>query len=220
MRIFSYFIVFIMLTGSVCSQTTRDWKISDYLQNLPKQYKTYEGDIPEPTDEYTFIDVRNGYAAYLMSPNGNPDEYFFEMAMFKPKKGEPTLVVSNYKYDFVCFDYDTFFLQKQGSKWVDVKSDVLPVLTEKMFFADSEAYDYYVKQKEKFGDKVSGLVMHFYPPRSGTVMNVNLELCDYVDDSIVESDANNYRTITDALKTISLSWNKETGKFEVIPEED
>ncbi len=219
LRIVSYSIVLVALAATAFSQQTRNWKISDFLRELPKQYKTYEGDISQPTPESTFIDLKNGYAAYLTVPNGDKAEVFFEMAMFNSQKEEPTIVVSNYKYDFVCFDYDTFFLQKKGKRWVDVRSKVLPKLSEEMFFVDPESYEYYVEQKKKLGDKVGGLSMHFYPPREGTVMNVSLDLCDYVDDSVIESEANNFLTVSDALKTISLKWNKEIAKFEIVTEQ-
>lgn len=220
MKIISLFIAIAALSSSAFSQYSSDWKISDYLKNLPKQYKTYESDISEPTVESTLIDDKNGYAAYLTAPKGDPEKVYFEMALFKPQKGAPTIVVSNYNYDFVCFKYDTFFLQKQGNNWIEVRSKVLPALSDEIFFVDSESYEYYKSLKNKLGDRVGGLVMHFYPPRRGTVIGVKLELCDHVDDSVEESEANNFLTVTDALKTILLSWNREKGKFEIVSQQE
>ncbi|MCB1025482.1 MAG: hypothetical protein KDB79_13885 [Acidobacteria bacterium] len=219
-KAFGSFVILVLAACQVISQSKPDRKISDYLKELPKQYKTYEGDISEPTPESTFIDEKNGYAAYLNVPNGPTDEVYFEMAMFRPDNGAPTVVVSNYKYDFVCFSYDTFFLQVKAGQWIDVKSRVLPELTEEMFFVDEESYKYYKEQKKKFGDRVGGLAMHFYPPRMGTSMDVRLELCDWVDDSIKEGEANNFLTVSDALKTLVLNWKKNKGRFEVAPDEE
>ena len=88
----------------------KDWNIADYVENLPKKYKTFRGDFSSPSKETTVIDEANGYAAYMDSPpSGNSERSpIFEMALFKSQTKPPLFVVSNMKNDHVCTTYETF----------------------------------------------------------------------------------------------------------------
>ncbi len=206
-------IFFVFSVSTAFAQKNSDWKISDYLENLPKEYKVFTGDFIaiNPTAETTLIDDKNGYAAYFDQPFKNENAFpIFEMAVFKKKNGEEILVVSNMISDPVCNEYKTFFLQRAGANWLDVKTKVLPKLTPQMFFDSAKTANEFLKAQKKIGNS-TGLNLRFSPPRQGTAMNVKLEICDYVPDDF--SGEIDFQKFIDKSKTLALRWNKENGIF-------
>ena len=159
MRFLWVFLITITLITSVYSQKpVNQWKISDYLDNLPAKYKLL-GNFAGPTENTTIIDNKNGYAAYLHGED-DPSYAALEMALFKPNKGIPTLVVTNVEDDHVCGNNYSHFLQLRGKRWIDVKSKVLPKLDFSMIFVDGkndDSYKFYQKLQKKYGDKISNL---------------------------------------------------------------
>lgn len=207
----------VLTTNALSQKPVSKWQISDYLENLPEKYKQLGHHNP-PTKKTTIIDNKNGYAAYL----GSEDEFaepILEMALFKPKKGTPTIVVTNLEDDHVCMNSYTYFLQVKNNKWVDVKDIVLPKLDFSMIFIDGkndETYKFYQEMQKKYGDKVASLEYIFSPPRIGTKMEVNLGMCDWIDERVEENeDLEGYTMIPDSFKPIFLQWNKSKGKFEI-----
>ena len=101
----------------------------------------------------TIIDDKNGYAAYQNQRVDKRDAplRFFEIAKFNSGNGYATLVITNLKDDHVCTEYETFFLQKRGGHWIDVKSQVLPKLNESLFFKDAKSYKRFQKIEKKLG---------------------------------------------------------------------
>ncbi len=217
MKIIYFCLIFIVLSSTAFSQQTR-WQISDYLKNLPKKYKTFGGDnVALEEQRKTIIDNKNGYAAY-QNPKLDDDTEpltFFEIAKFNSQRRYPTIVATNYIYDQVCDEYQTFFLQKRGNMWVDVKSLVLPKIKISMFFQDSKTYSQFVKLEKKLSSKIGGYYMQFKPPRIGTKMEVKLVFCDYADDDVSKADYDDYQAITKKVSAIYLKWNKSSNKFEV-----
>ncbi len=139
------FLVFSVSTA--VAQNNSAWKISDYLENLPEEYKTFSGDFIaiNPTAETTLIDNKNGYAAFYSQPIKDENAFpIFEMAIFKKKNGEEILVVSNMISDPVCTNHKTFFLQKNGENWINVKEKVLPELPAKLFFDTEKTANEYL----------------------------------------------------------------------------
>lgn len=195
-------------------QKSSGWKISDYLKNLPQEYKTFSGDFQtEPNDETTLIDDKNGYAAYFSQPKNDENAYpIFEIALFKKSNGEEILVISNLKSDPVCSEYETFLLQRKGDNWIDVKAKVLPEFTAQMFFDSANTAKEFIETQKKVGNSTE-LNLHFSPPRQGTKMNVKLEICDYVPDEL--SGEVSFQKFLDSSKTISLDWNKSKGVFAI-----
>lgn len=218
MKFLGIFLFLLVLTINAFPQKpVSEWKISDYLKNLPENYQNFGNNLP-PTNKTTIIDNKNGYAAYMDSE----EEYahpLLEMALFKPQNGTPTLVVSNPIYDHDCVINNNYFLQVKDNRWIDVKDEVLPRLDFSMIFIDGKndiTYKYYQKMQKKYGEKLSGLEYVFSPPRIGTKMEVNLYLCGLNDDRIAQNeDLESFEMIPDSFKPIYLQWNKSKGKFEV-----
>ena len=211
MKFFFACLLLFAATSSAFSQTA--WNISDYFNNLPSDYKTFYGDFGDFGEKNKIIDKKNGYAALLESPS----ESFavFEMALFKPRRGLPVLVVSNHQSDAVCVFYDTFFLKKSGSRWINVKSQVLPKITDEMFFTNPRYAKKFAELQRKYGDSIGGLDYHFQPPRYGTKMKVSPVFCDWVDDQIAsKAEVRDYGKVMKSAKSIYLQWNKSNGKFE------
>ena len=187
-----------------------DWSIADYVENLPEKYKTFGGDFSSPSAETTVIDEPNGYAAYMDSPpGGNFDRFpIFEMALFKSQTRPPLLVVSNLKNDHVCSDYETFFLRRVGSKWTEVKREVLPPMNLNMFWDAPQSAGRLLKII-----KESSTSYHFEPPRQGTRMKVSLEICDFLEDDTPDEKAGELDKLIETAKPIYLEWDKQNGKF-------
>ena len=193
-----------------------DWSIADYIENLPEKYKTFEGDFSSPSKETTVIDESNGYAAYLNNlpaPDSNYQPYpMFEMALFKSKTKPPLLVVSNMKSDSACNEYETFFLRRVGSKWTQVKREVLPPLDLKMFWDAPQS----AARVLKIVNGESPVTYHFEPPRAGTRMKVSLEICEYValsKEDTPPATAQELFKLIESAKPIYLEWDKQKGKF-------
>ena len=184
-----------------------DWSIADYFENLPEKYKTFGGDFPLPSKETTVVDEPNGYGAYL-NTSSLPKFPVFEMALFKSQTNPLLLVVSNMKSDSVCTDYETFFLRRVGSKWTEVKRDVLPPMNLKMFWDAPQSAAKLLKII-----KESSTSYHFKPPREGTRMKVSLEICDYLEDDVPEETGKELRKLIESAKPIYLEWDKQNGKF-------
>lgn len=132
----SFLVLILAFAAQAQKSAAKDWSIADYFKNLPKKYKTFGGDFDPPTQETTVIDEPSGYAAYVNSPSeGNSYQFaLIEMALFKSQTEPPLLIVANTISADDCTDYETFFLRRVGSNWVEVKSKVLPPLDLKMFW--------------------------------------------------------------------------------------
>jgi hypothetical protein len=204
----------LLLSSAAFAQKTVDWKISDYLQALPEAYKVFAGDFQiEPTKENTLIDDKNGYAAFFDRPIVNKEAYpIFEITLFKKANGEDLLVVSNMLSDPVCTFHRSFFLQRMENEWIDVESKVLPKLPPHLFFDSAKTSNYYLELQKKLGNSTE-LDLHFSPPRQGTNMTVNLEICDYVPDDF--SEPIDFEKLAAKTRTVSLIWDKKTGMFKV-----
>lgn len=190
---------------------TKDWSVADYFKNLPEKYKTFSGDFSAPSKETTVIDEANGYAAYLDSPPGGNFEPFpiFETALFKSQTKSPLLVVSNRKSDLVCTDYETFFLRRVGNNWTEVKREVLPPINLKMFWDKPQS----AARFSKIVERDNSTTYHFEPPRTGTRMKVSLEICDYFLEVTPIKQVDELKKLMETTKTLSLEWDKKTGKF-------
>lgn len=213
--ILSSFLVFITAFAAQAQKSeAKDWSIADYFKNLPKKYKTFRGDFDPPTKETTIIDEPNGYAAYLNSPpHSNPDNPpfpIFEMALFNSETKSPLVVVANRKSDSACTEYETFFLRRVGSKWTEVKREVLPPMNLKMFWNAPQSAGRLLKII-----KESSIDYHFEPPRKGTRMNVSLEICDYLEDDAPETAGDELQKLIESAKPIYLEWDKQNGKFKL-----
>lgn len=205
------------LSGSSAKNKIKqtNWKISDYLENLPEKYKTFYGDIDTSPESFKkIVDDKNGYVAFVQS-----EAVWFEMALFKPQKGIPTLVISNYQEDGVCSEFETFFLQKKGLDWVDVKSLVAPTLTQSMFFTKKTAAKKFGNLQKIYGDRMGGFDYKYSLPRNGTRIKVSPVFCDWVDEepavpSRPERRDEEPEDFLNFTKPIFLKWNKSAGKFE------
>lgn len=203
-------IAFLFAATAFSQQATAEWKIDDYLKNLPEKYKTYSGDFQmTPTGETTIADTKNGYAAYLSS---TAEDAFpiFEMAIFKQANGEAVVVVSNTIADPVCTTHETFFLRRKGNVWTSVQSQILPELQTQMFFTDSKLGTKFQAVNRKAGNS-NRLNLHFSPPRNGIKMKVSLDICDYVPDELA-AELSFDEFIRNA-KSVVLEWDKQTGVF-------
>ena len=198
--------------------------VEDYLTHLPEKYRTFSGDFVAlpPTASSTIKDSKNGYVAYLSDWD---DPYpIFEMALFKPARGEAIVVVSNMKADPLCSEYDTFFLCKRGAKWQDIRAQVLPKFSARMFFRDAEVAARFAEASEKVGSKqatTGELDLHFEPPRTGTRMRVLLDICDYVPEEL--EDEVSFEEAGEAVRPVWLDWDKQNGVFKQVsfaPDDD
>ena len=209
----SIFIFVAAFSASAQKRAADEWSIADYFKNLPEKYKTFSGDFSPPSKETSVIDEQNGYAAYMNFPPGGNFEPFpiFEMAIFKSKTKPPLVVVSNLKSDSACSEYETFFLQRVGSKWTDVKREVLPPINLKMFWDAPQSVERLLKiTKESF------VSYHFDLPRRGTQVKASLEICDYFEDDAPETVGEEMSKLRDSAKTIRLDWDKQNGKFKLV----
>lgn len=207
------FIIVAAFSASAQKRPADEWTIADYIDNLPKKYKTFRGDFEPPTKETTIIDEPDGYAAYLSSPpqpdSDNPPFPIFEMALFKSQTKQPMLIVSNLKSDSVCEEYETFFLRRVGENWTEVKSQVLPPLPLKMFWDNPQS----AARFKKIVEQDNSTTYHFEPPRNGTRMKVSLEICDQFLEVTPIGQVDELEKIIKAAKPIYLEWDKQNGKF-------
>ena len=208
----SLFLIFVaVFSASAQKRAADEWSIADYFKNLPKQYKTFRGyNLSTPTKETTIIDEPNGYAAYMDSPSGDSSNQFaiIEMALFKNQTEPPLLVVSNLIDADDCSDYETFFLQRVGSNWTEVKSKVLPPVDLKIFWDAPQSAGRLLKLiKRKF------IVYHFEPPRRGTQMKMSLEICYRIPGDTPDEKVQEFEKLVESAKPIYLDWDKQTGKF-------
>ena len=187
----------------------QDWRISDYLKNLPEKFITFEGDFTPPSKETTVIDEKNGYAGYLKVPGGT--DMSFEMALFRSQSAPPLVVVSNERSDMQCSSYDTFFLRRIGNKWVEVTDQVLPPLDPGMFWDDPQA----AERLAKIVSLTPTSDYHFEPPRRGTQMKVTLEICDYFDEDPPEAALKEFNKLKESVRPIRLDWDSRSGKFKL-----
>jgi hypothetical protein len=214
-RICAVLLISLLSATSVFAQKEQ-WTIRDYLKNLPEQYKTYSGDYPKlPPADAIVLDEENGYAAILNVQAGvsstNPYP-IFEMALFKRSNGEQIIVVSNTISDSVCLSHETFFLQKRGDSWLDVRARVLPKLTAQMFFTEARLAEKFQATNKKVGNSEK-LDLYFAPPRKGTRISVKLDICDYVPD---EFDGKiSFDEFTENAQSVFLDWDKKRGVFKL-----
>lgn len=205
-------LVFAATFSAQAQKPAADWKIADYVENLPEKYKTFGGDFSSPSAETTIVDEANGYAAYLnfapQPESNNPPFPIFEMALFKSQTKLPLLVVSNMKSDSVCTDYETFFLRLVGGKWTRVEREVLPPLDLKMFWDAAQSAARLLKIV-----KASATSYHFEPPRQGTRMKVSLEICDFLEDDAPQKKSDELTKLIETARPIYLEWDKQNGKF-------
>ena len=108
----------------------------------------------------------------------------------------------------MCDGYETFFLRRVGNKWTDVKREVLPPISLKMFWDAPQSVERLLKiTKESF------VSYHFDLPRRGTQVKASLEICDYLEDDAPETADEEMVKLRDSAKTIFLEWDKQNGKF-------
>lgn len=195
---------------SATAHAQGEWKISDYLKQLPERFKTFSGDFAPPSEETTVIDDRNGYAAYMDSPRRS--YAVFEIALFKSPTAPPLLVVSNTQADAQCTDYETFFLRQAGGEWVDVSAKVLPPLELKMFWQDKRSAARLEAIRKGQGD-ASVATFHFEPPRRGTTMKVSLAICDYLDDDTPQETVYEMSRLIETAGPVYLLWDAKKGAF-------
>jgi len=213
--IFLSVLIFVTAFSAPAQQrAANQWSIADYVTNLPEKYITAEGDFPKPTAKNITVDEKNGYAAAFTDFPVEPESIdwatpVFQMALFKSQTKPPLLIVSNYKSDHVCEEYETFFLRRVGNKWTDVKREVLPPLNLKMFWDAAQS----AERLLKIVGRQSATSYHFDLPRRGTQMNVGLEICDYLEDDAPEADGEELGKLINSAKTIRLEWDKGNGKF-------
>ncbi len=231
MKLISLFLVAITLFSTAFSQeSAKTWKISDYLENLPAKYKNL-GNFAGPIDKLSLIDNRNGYAAYY--PNQEEREKaedpnmtglettVLAMALFKADKGSPTLIVTNLADEHVCMRDYSYFLEKRGDEWVDIREDVLPKIDFSLLFIDGKddpSYKFYEEMQTKHGENIDKLELKFQPPRYGTRMKVTLGFTDCYWIEKLEEDDNEltqYAKISDSFKPIYLIWNSSKKQFEI-----
>lgn len=205
------FIIVAAFSASAQKQTADDWSIADYVKNLPEKYITTHGDFVPATAENIVVDEKNGYADYMISPPSVteiPPYAAFQMGLFKSKTKPPLLVVSNYRSDEICDDYETFFLRRVGNDWMEVKSEVVPPMNLKMFWNAPQSANRLLKII-----KESSISYYFEPPRQGTRMKVSLEICDYLKDDAPEAAGDELQKLSESTKPIYLDWDKQNGKF-------
>lgn len=213
------FIFVSAFSAAAQKQAADEWSIGDYLENLPEKYKTYSGDFPKPPPKNSIIlDEENGYAAILRTPpegmqTFDNDHTVFEMAIFKRVKGEPLIVVSNEISDSVCVWHETFFLERRGNSWLEVRSRVLPQLSAQMFFKDAKLAAKFTAMNKKIGNRAA-LDLHFAPPRKGTQMKVSLDICDFVPDEFQPEMS--FDEFTRNSESLFLDWDKQKGIFQMV----
>lgn len=209
------FIIIATFSASAQKREANDWSIADYIKNLPEKYITATGDFPKPTVEKITVDEKNGYAAAFTDYPVTLEQFVaaptvFRAAIFKSQTAPPLLVVSNFKSDAVCDEYETFFLRHVGSKWTEVKREVLPTLNLKMFWDNPQSAKRLLKII-----KESSISYHFEPPRRGTRMEVSLEICDYLPDDAPQADGDESQKLRQSAKSIYLDWDSKNGKFNI-----
>ena len=210
---------FLTLGGvfSVAAQTrnAKEWSIADYVNNLPEKYITASGDFVKPSVKTIIVDEKNGWAVAHTDFPPNPNALdapfaVFQMALFKSRAKPPLVVVSNFKSDEVCDEYETFFLRRVGAGWTEIKQGVLPAMNLKMFWDAPKSAERLVQII-----KANAISYHFEPPRQGTRMKVSLEICDYVADGV---PTNELEKLVAAAKPIYLVWDKQNGRFNFAKE--
>ena len=191
----------------------KDRSIADCFKNLPEKYITTAGDFAKPSAETLVVDEKNGYAAQMDSPPGGNFEPFpvFEMALFKSQTKPPLFVVSNMKSDPVCTGYETFFLRRVGSKWTEVKQEVLPPLDLKMFWSPPNAAQSAGRLLKIV--KETAISYHFEPPRVGRSMKVSLKICDFLEDGAPEATVKELEKLIGSATSVRLSWDSGRGEF-------
>jgi len=215
--ILSSFLIFITaLAAQAQKRDAEDWSIADYFKNLPEKYRTFSGDFSPPSKDSTYIDEENGYAAYFEPEQPGTSSFaqkspIFEMALFKSETKPPLVVVSNRISDSVCIEYQTFFLRRVGSKWTEVKREVLPPLDLKIFWDASQSAGRLLKII-----KESSTSYQFEPPRSGTRMKVSLKICDFLEDDTLNEKTAELEKLIETAKPIRLEWDKQIGKFKLV----
>ncbi len=211
---FGWFGIVLVFASVSFSQPESNWKISDYLRDLPAEYKTFSGDFQtEPNGETTLIDEKNGYAAFFDRPIKNKEAFpIFEMALFKKANGDDLLVVSNMLSDPVCTFHHTFFLKRTENGWINVEADVMPKLPARLFFDSAKTSNYYIELQKKL-DNSPELDLYFAPPRNGTTMKVSLDICDFAPDNFPESV--DFEELKQRSRMVSLIWDKKTGIFKI-----
>ncbi len=214
MRFFSICVILLIFAALAPAQKQTQWRISDYFENLPKKYKTWEGDF---SPGKVVKDDKNGYAA-ILDQNVDGDFAVIEMALFKRSNGDSVLVVSNVKADPVCTFYDTFFLERVGEKWIDVRAKVLPELSFSSFFDEADALARIKEISKVLGEtgKLSMNEIRFFPPRKGTKMKASLELCEFVDEDREEKvRTEEIIDFNHKARKLELIWKKRKGRFEI-----
>lgn len=211
------FLIFAVAAPARAQQPdANEWRIADYLKNLPEKYITASGDFAPRSKDTAVVDEKNGYAAYLSSPplKETDSSYapfpIFEIALFKSQMKPPLLVVSNTKSDPVCTDYETFFLRRVGNKWSEVRREVLPPLALKMFWDKPQSAARFLKIVERD----NSTSFHFEPPRAGTRMKVSLEICDHFLEVTPMKSVDELKKLIETARPIYLTWDKQTGKFD------
>ena len=224
MKIISICIVLFLFVSTALPQKNSVRTISDYLEKLPKKYITYSDNFDASSESSkTVIDNENGYAAFI-DTSSDPSETFFEMGLFNSQNGEPTLVISNHKKNDVCSIYETFFLQKKGDEWIDVKSEVAPVLELSMFFSNPVYAKKYKEMKELYGDRFGRFYYQYVLPKKGTRIKVDPLFCEWDEPATSPAPpsapqsvpASEDDEILNSAEAIYLEWSKNKGKFEVV----
>ena len=200
--------------SSAQTRNAKEWSIADYVKNLPEKYITASGDFVKPSVKTIIVDEKNGWAVAHTDFPPNPDALdapfaVFQMALFKSQTKPPLVVVSNFKSDEVCDDYETFFLRRIGENWTEVEREVLPPLNLKMFWDKPQS----AKRFTKIVERDNATSYHFELPRQGTQVKVSLEICDHFLEVAPMKSVDELRKLIESVKPIYLVWDKQNGRF-------
>jgi len=193
---------------TVLAKEEEDWNVLDYFKHLPKKYLNFAGDAISSQSLSSLsqiTDIQNGYIAFY--EHHQAKRPWFVLTLFRSSTHGPLVAVTNRHYDFVCFWHDSFFLKREGDQWRDISTDVLPQLSPKLFYQNPKLPQYLIDYPSK-----TTFSYQFTLPRWGTIVNLSLDVCDYIDmmPQLLDEEINR---LLHPDFNFKLKWDRNQGKF-------
>lgn len=166
-----------------------------------------------PLEFEAIVDIKNGYINITDNGTGGGTA-IQEMALYRTASGRDIIGVNLTNFDGVGYECIIKFYRTDG-QWLDVTGDVLPKIDLFLFMDGS--YKVHERQVNWFKDFTKGIVLLYQLPRTGTTMNVEVNMDRFImenrkNDNNLKSGA--YEIIKSIkYRGIKLIWDKKNNKF-------
>jgi len=153
------------------------------------------------------VDIVNGFISFKRRKE---EIDFFQAALFKGSSNKKFVAVSTRECEaFACFNTRSYFFLRQKEGWVQADSLLKAGVKLKLFYSDTSVPHLLEKYEGYFH-------YNYVLPRRGTVIQVELEVCDYITEDHPEVTNIQYQKLVKVKRPVSLIWNRLANRFTVM----